>query len=123
MYLKTNIVSIDLDGIVVERDNIFLEVSNTRYTSNFLMAPNASFDDGKFDVTLLGAVNRRRLLKCLPTVFTGEHIHLDEVETFQAKQIHISTDIPKILTPDGELWETTPVQITCLKQALEIFAP
>ncbi|MBN2011772.1 diacylglycerol kinase family lipid kinase [candidate division KSB1 bacterium] len=122
-FLKSHTVHIDLDGIVVERENIFVEISNTRYTSNFYMAPKAKFDDGKFDVTLLGAVNRRKLLKAFPTIFTGEHVNLEFVETYQAKQIHISTDVPKILTPDGELWESTPVQISCLHQALEIFGP
>ena len=112
---------IELDGITLERENIFVEISNTRYTSNFLMAPNAKFDDGVFDVTLLGKLNRRGLIKKLPTVFTGEHVHLDEVETFTAKQIHINTDTPKVLTPDGEVIGNTPVHIRCLHHAVEVF--
>ncbi len=123
IFLKSHKILIDLDGIQLERDNIFVEVSNTRYTSNFLMAPRARFDDGKLDITLLGKMNRRRLMKSLPTVFTGEHVHLDEVETYQASQIHIIADPPKVLAPDGELWDKTPVHITCLHKALEIFAP
>ena len=121
IFLKTHLVQMELDGQTYEQENIFVEISNTRYTSNFLMAPNAKFDDGLFDVTLLGKMNRRKLLKSLPTVFTGEHIHLDGVETFQAKHIQIKTDIEKILTPDGEMIGTTPMEIQCLHHAVEVF--
>ena len=104
------------------RENIFVEISNTRYTSNFFMAPTAEIDDGLLDVTLLGKANRRQLLKAFPKVFTGEHVNLDIVETFKAKHIKIATDIPKILTPDGEIMGETPLEVECLKKAVEIFA-
>lgn len=116
-------LTIEIDGELLERENIFCEISNTRYTSNFLMAPSASIDDGLLDVTLLGKASRTRLLRCFPTIFTGEHIHLDEVETFKAKRIRIKTDEPKILAPDGENLGSTPVEVECLQRAVEVFAP
>ena len=85
------------------------------------MAPEAKIDDGLLDVTLLGKLSRRRLLHCFPKLFTGEHVFLEEVETFQAKHISITTDIPKVLTPDGELVGITPVEVECLHQAVEVF--
>jgi diacylglycerol kinase (ATP) len=115
-------MTIEIDGEVMERENIFCEISNTRYTSNFLMAPDASIDDGLFDVTLLGKASRTRLLRCFPTIFTGEHIHLDEVETFRAKKIRIETDQPKVLAPDGENLGSTPVEVECLPRAVDVFA-
>jgi len=121
LMLNTNQLSIEIDGQKLERENIFVEISNTRYTANFLMAPNAKIDDGKLDVTLVGKVSRRRLLQVFPKVFTGEHIHLPEVETFQAEEIRIKTDVPKILTPDGELLGSTPIEVKCLKQAIDVF--
>ena len=114
-------LNIEIDGEKYERNNLFVEVSNTRYTSNFLMAPDAKNDDGFLDVTLLSKISRRRLLKLFPTVFTGEHVKEKEVETFKAKKIKISTDVKKILTPDGELFGTTPVEIDCMHQAVEVF--
>ena len=39
----------------------------------------------------------------------------------KAKKIKISTDVKKILTPDGELFGTTPIEIECLHQAVEVF--
>jgi YegS/Rv2252/BmrU family lipid kinase len=114
-------LNIEIDGKLYERENLFVEISNTRYTSNFLMAPNAENDDGLLDVTLLTNITRRKLLKFFPKVFTGEHVNVDEIETFRAKKIKISTDVKKILTPDGELFGSTPVEIECLHQTVDVF--
>ena len=56
MRLKALIrqVTVQADGTVVDGENIFTEISNTRWTSNFLMAPGASIEDGLLDVTMLG---------------------------------------------------------------------
>jgi len=55
------------------------------------------------------------------TVFRGEHVRYPEVETFTARSIKITSDQPKILAPDGELVGTTPAEVTCLHQALDVF--
>ena len=120
LMLKSFKLKLELDGKLLERDNIFVEVSNTTYTANFFMAPNAKIDDGLLDITLLNKLSRIGLLKAFPKVFTGEHIHLPTVETFTAKHIKITTDPPKVLTPDGELIGTTPVEIECLHHGIEV---
>jgi diacylglycerol kinase (ATP) len=121
LFLKTYRVTIEADGKTYERENIFVEISNTTYTSNFLMAPNAEIDDGLLDVTLLGKASRRRLIQCFPKIFTGEHIHLEEIEQFKAKKIKVETDVPKVLAPDGELMGITPMEVECLHQAVPVF--
>ena len=121
LFLNSYQVRLDADGKIYEGKNIFIEISNTRYTSNFFMAPTAEIDDGQLDVTILGKTSRRRLIQCFPKIFTGEHIHMKEVDHFKAKKITITTDKPKVLAPDGELMETTPIEVECLKQSVEMF--
>jgi diacylglycerol kinase (ATP) len=120
-FLGTFRLELELDGDVIERETTFLEISNSRFTADFLMAPEAKIDDGLLDVTLLGKISRRRLLRLFPTVFKGTHIHYPEVETFTARRIKVASDQPKILSPDGELIGTTPAEVTCLHQALDVF--
>jgi YegS/Rv2252/BmrU family lipid kinase len=120
-FLGTSRLELEIDGKVIERDATFLEISNSRYTADFLMAPEARIDDGMLDVTLLGKISRRRLLRLFPTVFRGEHVQYPEVETMSARSIKVTSDQPKILAPDGELVGTTPAEITCLQQALDVF--
>ncbi len=121
VFLRAYSLTIELDGVVLQRENIFVEISNSRWTSNFLMAPHAQIDDGLLDVTLVRKLSRRRLLQCFPKIFTGEHTTMPEVEQFQVKHIRIETAKPKILTPDGELLGSTPLEVECLPQALEVF--
>lgn len=121
LLLHSNKIRLEIDGRRIEVDSTFIEVSNTRYTSNFLMAPSAEVDDGLLDITLVHKITRRKLLKTFPKIFTGEHIDAEEVETFKASRIKIEYDNPKVMTPDGELLGTTPVEIACLKQAIEVY--
>lgn len=121
LKLKPFTIKMEIDDQVIERENVFVEISNTRYTANFLMAPAAKTDDGLLDVTILGPKSRIGLIRSFPKIITGEHIHMKEVECFQASNIRIETNIPKILTPDGELMGSTPLEVDCLKQAIEVF--
>jgi diacylglycerol kinase (ATP) len=121
LFLKSYRVKIVADGQTYERDNIFVEISNTRWTSNFLMAPTAEIDDGKLDITLLNKTTRRKLLQSFPKIFTGEHIHLDEIEQFKAQKISVETDTPKVLAPDGELIGISPYEVECLRQDVPVF--
>ena len=121
VFLSTDNMSIEIDGQKLERECTFIEISNTRYTANFLMAPGALIDDGLLDVTIAKKLSRRRLLQCFPKIFTGEHVLLPEIETFQAKSIKIESAKPKVLSPDGELIGITPVEIECLKQAIKVY--
>jgi len=121
IFLKAFKIKMEADRKAVERESVFVEISNTRYTSNFLMAPNAEIDDGFLDVTILNRLNRRRLIQCFPKIFTGEHLEMNEVEQFKAKKIMIETEKPKVITPDGELVGISPVSIECLHQDVPVF--
>ncbi len=122
LYLKSFDVTISYDGSEINRSVSFIEISNTRYTGkDFLMAPAASINDGLFDITIMNKATRRRLLSGLPKIFKGNHIYMDEVESIQARSIKISASSPKILTPDGEILGSTPLEIECIPEALEVF--
>lgn len=120
--LKSYSLKMEIDGVVFERENVFTEISNSRYTGkDFLMAPNASIHDGFLDVVLLNKLSRTRLMQCLPKIFKGTHVEMDEVETFKAKKIKIETSEKKLLTPDGQLMGSTPIEVECLHHAIEIY--
>ncbi len=115
-------LKIEADGKIFERDNVFVEISNTRYTGkDFLMAPFAKFDDGLLDVTLLNKISRVKVMQCLTKIFNGTHINMSEVETFQARHLKMETDAPKLLTPDGQLMGSTPIEVECIPSAIEVF--
>ena len=115
---------IEIDGKNIRQDNVFVEISNSRYTgTNFLIAPDAQIDDGLLDVTLLCALPRGRLLRLFPTIYSGRHVQYKEVSTFQAQRINIHAPHGRLLAPDGEFLGHTPADIRCLHRDLEIFLP
>ncbi|MBN1253474.1 MAG: YegS/Rv2252/BmrU family lipid kinase, partial [Bacteroidales bacterium] len=121
ILLSTHDMKLVIDGNTFDMNNVFVSISNTRYTGgNYLIAPNASVSDGKLDLIIVNKLSRYNLLKTFPKIFTGEHINSKYVETMQAENIRIETSKPKILSPDGELFGNTPLNIECLKGAINI---
>ena len=115
---------IELDGRPLERDCLFVEIANTRYTgTSFLIAPDAEPDDGLLDVILVSRLPRRRVLQLFPSIYEGRHVEYDEVESWQAHEVRIVADEPLGLAPDGEICGEMPVTIRCLHRDLEVFAP
>ncbi len=113
---------VEIDGRTFERNNIFVEICNSTKTGgDMLMAPTAKIDDGLLDVVLLNKVSRRRLLTALPKIFTGTHVRMPEVETFQAREMRFEPAFDKTLTPDGEILGRTPITVSLRPRCLRVF--
>ena len=122
LWLKSYPLRLVLDGEPLDRDSMFVEVSNTRYTgTTFLIAPAAKLDDGLLDVTLVSRLPRMRLLRLFPSIYSGQHVNYPEVMTRQVREIRIEAPEGLVLAPDGELYGNSPATITCLPRDLEIF--
>jgi len=122
LKLKSYPLLMEIDGEEVDSDNIFVTISNSRYTgTHFLIAPGAVIDDGLLDVTILNNLHRRRLLKLFPTIYAGQHVEYKEVATHKATHISIISPKAMLLGPDGEFCGSSPAEITCLPRNLTIF--
>lgn len=114
-------LELTVDGKTYERTNCFVEICNSRYTAGtMLMAPQAVIDDGYLDVVILNRITRRKLLRSFPRIFRGTHLALPEVETFRGQHILAVTDRQKVLTPDGELLGSTPIEVGILPKRLQV---
>ncbi len=122
--LKSYPLHIEIDGKNIKQNNVFVEISNSRYTgTSFLIAPEAQIDDGLLDITLLSSLPRRRLLRLFPTIYSGRHVRYKEVSTYRARHIRIHAPRGRLMAPDGEFHGVTPADITCLHRDLDIFLP
>jgi diacylglycerol kinase (ATP) len=120
--LKSYPLDMEIDNKPVHVDTIFTSIANTRYTgTHFLIAPEATFDDGKLDVITLRRLSRLRLLKLFPTIYNGGHIAFQEVSSSKAKHIKLISPGAMLLGPDGEFCGHTPAEIKCLHQDLTVF--
>ncbi|MBN1154729.1 diacylglycerol kinase family lipid kinase [candidate division KSB1 bacterium] len=120
--LRSVPMELTVDGKVFTRDYIFAEICNSTKTGgNMIMAPEAKIDDGLLDVILLNNLSKVNLLKLFPQIFKGTHVADSHVESFRGKQIKIVTDVPQRLTPDGEVFGTTPIEVSILPQKVAMF--
>jgi YegS/Rv2252/BmrU family lipid kinase len=115
-------LDIEIDGRRRTMDNVFLEVSNSRYTgTSFLIAPRARLDDGLLDLTLLRPCSRLRLLRLFPTIYSGQHVQFEEVESCRARHVRVHGPADMPLAADGEFRGTTPFEVRCLPGDLQLF--
>jgi diacylglycerol kinase (ATP) len=124
IFLKSFEATLETGQETYQKNITFIELANSVYTgSTFVMAPQAKTDDGLIDVVIVDKLNRRRILKLLPTIFSGKHIFEKEVEVLKVKKISINTLPAKSIIPDGELFGKTPLTIECLHKDLDFFMP
>ncbi len=120
--LKTTAVVLEIDGRTIECDALFVEICNSRFTGgNMMMAPGARIDDGELDVILVRRVNRRTVLKLLPTIFSGRHVQSPAVEVIRGRSMRLTAEEPLMLSPDGETFGRTPIDATVHTAKLEMF--
>lgn len=93
------------------------------YGGGIRIAPHARLDDGKLDIFVVRAMAKTRLLRLFPSVYSGRHLDLPEVEHFQSERLHIETEGPVDVYADGEYVCHTPVEVTVKGAALKVIVP
>lgn len=102
----------------------FVSVANNKaYGGGMLVAPDASLDDGEFDIVTIRDHNRLRFLANLPKVFKGTHVNEDEVRVFRASQLELTASRPFPVYADGEHLTELPVTVRVLPRALSVLVP
>jgi len=121
--LNTFDLKITVDGKELNLDNVFVIISNSKYTGgNYLIAPKAEINDGKLDLIILNRLSRINLLKIFPMIFDGSHVNTKFVDYIHAKSIKLEAKIPKVLSPDGEIYGEFPAEISCIPAGIKVFA-
>lgn len=108
----------------IRRTAFFIAIGNAhRYGGGMKIAPRAQPDDGLFNVCLVGAMNKLKLLCWVPTIFFGGHLRLNAVEYFQAGHLQVETGRALDVYADGDYACRTPVEISLLPRALKVIVP
>jgi diacylglycerol kinase (ATP) len=90
------------------------------YGGGMKIAPHAKMDDGLLDICVVCAVDPFKLFFMFPTVYTGRHLKIREVEYFQAARVRVETEHRLDIYADGEFVCQTPVEIGVQRDALTI---
>jgi len=103
---------------------LMVNVGNAEYESGggMRMSPGARIDDGMVNISIIRAAPLPRLLRKLPGIRTGAHIHEPEVVYFLAARVQVDSDPPVGIQMDGDIRGHTPATFTVLPHALQVIA-
>src|SRR5262249_6097760 len=93
------------------------------YGGGMKVAPQAKMDDGLVDVCKVGAVGPLRLFRLFPTVYSGRHLRVPEVEYFQVSRLRVETEHPMDVYADGEYVCRTLMEVSVQRSALKVITP
>jgi diacylglycerol kinase (ATP) len=97
-----------------------IAVGNTAwYGGGLEICPGADPADGRFDLTVVGALTRRELVRSRPRLADGTHVADAAVQVFRAARVELSC--PGVTTwADGEPVAPLPVVAECVPGALRL---
>ena len=117
-------VRVDVDGEVREGRMHDVVVANGRYFGGGMMiCPDASSDDGRFDVLLIGDLTKRDLLLTLPKTYRGTHLPHPKAELLRGGAVTVDGPQPLPIQLDGEQPGTTPARFEVVPRALRLRVP
>jgi diacylglycerol kinase (ATP) len=89
--------------------------NGSSYGGGMQVCPEASINDGFFDVMILRPVSKIEFIKVFPKVYSGQHIHHAEVDVYRTRKIRISSNA--VAYADGERIGALPVSAECVSNA------
>ena len=117
-------VTVTLDGDERRGAMHDVIVANGRWHGGGMkLAPDASPDDGLFDVVLIGDVTKLDFLTTAPKLYSGRHVSHPRVEVLRSASVGIDAVEPLPIELEGEQVGTTPARFTIVPKALQVRAP
>ena len=89
----------------------------------FMFCPGADAFDGRLDVCAAENLTRRKILRVLPSAFSGKHVrHEQQIHMLRGKEILVRAKEPMYFHVDGEVvCRARELHLTCLKQKLKLY--
>ncbi len=112
------------DDSRVEVETMLVVVSNTPiFGKNFLVAPNASMEDGLLDVSLYPNFSKAELLAYFAAIMNEAYSENEKVQHYRVRKLEIRTKPPMDVNADARDLGQGRLKIKCLPRALRIIAP
>ncbi|HSR49213.1 MAG TPA: diacylglycerol kinase family protein [Acidobacteriota bacterium] len=113
-----------LDGEEKQLECTSILLQNTPYCGGGqLMAPQASMQDGKLDVVVIGPVGKLDLMLNFPRIYRGTHVTHPAFSVYQAAQVRIETETAMHKMFDGDVEGETPLEARAMRAALKVVVP
>jgi YegS/Rv2252/BmrU family lipid kinase len=101
-----------------------VNICNTpRYGVEFLLAPDATMNDGKLDVIYMNHSSKWDHLRHFFSAMRGQSFEHEKLRTHQATKIQVTSHLPLEVHADGTCIGNTPVTIEVVPKALQVVIP
>ena len=101
---KNNLLEIKIDDQLIKTNILLVAIANGKYYGGGVMpAPEASLDDGMFDICLVEDMPVRKILRFLPKYINGQHKDIDGVHFFRSRNVSIRSNTDIVMNIDGEI--------------------
>ncbi len=118
--LRPHEVTLVLDGVPRTVPVTLVAVGNTCwYGAGMRICPGADPADGRFDVTVVGPLSRRELVRARPMLTDGSHLAHPAVSVHRAARVELSCDGVRTWA-DGEPVAPLPAVAECVPGALTV---
>lgn len=111
------VITLDNNEELKLKKFIFAAVMNHRYEGGGCMfCPDAAYDDRVLDVCAAAGISKLRVLRILPTAYTGGHTKFKGIYVKKAKQIEIVPSKPTYIHTDGEFISVNTKAVISLRE-------
>lgn len=115
---------IHLDDTVLTTRALAVSVANGPYSGlGFTVSPEASIDDGKFDVVIFSRFSRTELIRHFASIAFGRRSFTAKTATYHSARVRIEGVSELPCRADGHDLGTTPVEYVIRPGALRVIAP
>jgi YegS/Rv2252/BmrU family lipid kinase len=122
---KNTEVTVTLDGGEERRGAMHdvIVASGRWHGGGMQLAPEASQDDGLFDVVFIGDVNKLDFLTTAPKLYSGRYLGHPKVDHVRSARVEIDASQPLPVEVDGEPIGTTPARFEVVPAAVRVRVP
>ena len=116
---KPVVVTLD-DRTLQQRANAIVAANGRYFGGGMHIAPDATPDDGLFDVVIIGDVTKLELLLQVPRVYRGTHLTHPKVDVYRSRTVRVESAQRLLLQADGEYVGEAPAAFRLLPGALTV---
>jgi len=122
---RNTVVTVELDGGERREGRMHdVIVANGQYHGGAMwLAPEASPDDGLFDVVLIGDITKLDFVTTAPKIYRGTYLAHPKVDLLRSSAVAVDAPERLPIELDGEQVGTTPARFEVVPGALRIRVP
>lgn len=115
-------ITVQLDGVEksFSRCMLFLVNNHPYFGGGMKINPTATNNATNYSIIVIDSISKWKILALFGTVFTGRHLGIKGVSTYEASEIICTAKQPVLFQVDGETSSTTYCKIRKSEEAMHI---